>query len=152
MCWHFKPIFCTCLVLLDLLKLCQKSQESAWMQAYIWATFCIFVILYTKKEFWGSKKNSLHVFSSFWPFWPSKWLNLKLAHFLRPFLRTWSHDGSAHTYGSNHQFLEVPQKGVYKNDFLAFFLPKWGDLIGSTKTHLKILNLAWWSIGTNYFL
>ena len=40
---------------------------------------------------------------------------LKLEHFLRPYLKTRSHDGSAHTSGSSLRFLEVPQKGVLKN-------------------------------------
>ena len=46
---------------------------------------------------------------------------LKLEHFLRPFLKTRSHDRSAHTFRSSHQFLEVPQKGVLENYLLAFF-------------------------------
>ena len=45
----------------------------------------------------------------------------KLECFLIPFLRTRSHDGSAHTFRLSLQFLEVLQKGVLKNDFLAFF-------------------------------
>ena len=39
---------------------------------------------------------------------------LKLEHFLIPFLKTRSHDRSAHTFGSSLQFLEVPQKWVFK--------------------------------------
>ena len=39
-------------------------------------------------------------------------------------------------------FFEVPQKRVLNKDF-------WHFLIGFTKTQFKILNLAWWSIGTN---
>ena len=37
---------------------------------------------------------------------------LKLEHFLRPSLKTRSHAGSAHTFGSSHRLLEVPQKWV----------------------------------------
>ena len=42
---------------------------------------------------------------------------------LRPFLKTRSHDESAHTFKSSLQFLEVPQKGVLKNYFFCIFLP-----------------------------
>ena len=45
---------------------------------------------------------------------------IELEYFLILFLRTRSHDGSAHTFRSSLRFLEVPQKGVLKNDFLAF--------------------------------
>ena len=55
-------------------------------------------------------------------------------NFLRPFLKTRSHDGSAHSFGSCHQFLEVPQKGVLKNNcFGFFFFTKVGGLIRYTK-------------------
>ena len=37
---------------------------------------------------------------------------IKLECFLRPFLKTRSHDESAHTFKSSLRFLEVPQKGV----------------------------------------
>ena len=37
---------------------------------------------------------------------------IKLECFLRPFLKTRSHDKSAHTFKSSLRFLEVPQKGV----------------------------------------
>ena len=40
---------------------------------------------------------------------------IKLECFLRPFLKTRSHDESAHAFKSNLRFLEVPQKGVKKN-------------------------------------
>ena len=46
---------------------------------------------------------------------------IKLESFLIPFIRTRRHDESAHTFGSSHWFLEVPQKGVLKKWFLAFF-------------------------------
>ena len=47
---------------------------------------------------------------------------IKLECFLRPFLKTRSHEESAHTFGSSIQFLEVPQKGVLKKVFFfAFF-------------------------------
>ena len=46
---------------------------------------------------------------------------LKLVHLLRPFLKTRSHDRSAHTLGSSHQFLEVPQKGFFKMIFWHFY-------------------------------
>ena len=46
---------------------------------------------------------------------------IKLEYFLRPFLRTRSHDGSAHTFRSSLQFLEVAQKGVLKNIFFGIF-------------------------------
>ena len=38
--------------------------------------------------------------------------------------------------------MEVPQKGGLKIYFWEFF-------ITSTKLNLNILNIAWWSIGTN---
>ena len=41
------------------------------------------------------------------------------------------------------RFLEVPQKVVLKNNLLAFFLSD------PQKFNLNILNMAWWSIGTN---
>ena len=59
---------------------------------------------------------------------------------LRQFLKARSHDGSAHTLGSSLQFLEVPQKGVYKNyfwHFLPTFLDMFG-LIGYIKTFSKV--------------
>ena len=46
---------------------------------------------------------------------------IKLECFLRPFLKTRSHDESAHTFKSSLRFLEVPQKGVLKKLFFAFF-------------------------------
>ena len=47
----------------------------------------------------------------------------------------------------------LPQKGVYKYDFLDFLKPKWGGgLIRSTKTQFKNLKFGMVSIGTNYFL
>ena len=45
---------------------------------------------------------------------------IKLECFLRPFLKTRSHDESAHTFKSSLQFLEVPQK-VFFFFFFAFF-------------------------------
>ena len=35
-----------------------------------------------------------------------------LEDFLRPFLKTRSHDRSAHTFGSSHIFFKVPHKGI----------------------------------------
>ena len=60
--------------------------------------------------------------------------------FLRPSLETRSHDRSAHTFGSSQRFLEVPQKGFLK---IGHFLSD------PQKLNLNILNMAWWSIGTN---
>ena len=48
---------------------------------------------------------------------------IKLKCFLRPFLKTRSHDESAHTFKSSLRFLEVPQKGVKKKYFVCIFLP-----------------------------
>ena len=42
-----------------------------------------------------------------------------LEHFFRPFLKTRSHDRSAHTFGSSHRFLEVPHKGVLNKLFVG---------------------------------
>ena len=42
----------------------------------------------------------------------------KLEHFLWPFLKTRSHDRSAHTFESSLRFLEVPQKGDLNKYFL----------------------------------
>ena len=54
---------------------------------------------------------------------------VKLEHFLRPFLKTRSHNRSAHTFRSSLWFLKVPQKWVLKNYFLTFlnhiFLHVW---------------------------
>ena len=66
----------------------------------------------------------------------------KLELFLRSSLKTRSHDGSAHIFRSIQRFLEVPQKGVSTNIFLVF-------LSDPQKLNLNILNMAWWSIGTN---
>ena len=56
------------------------------------------------------------VITSLWQFWAILAIKMaelfKLEHFLRPFLKTRSHNGSVHTFGSSHRFLEVPQKGV----------------------------------------
>ena len=75
------------------------------MWAHIWPTFCIYRFL------------------SFIQ---------KLELFLRPYLKTRSHDGSAHTFGYSQRFLELPQKGSQKNIFWHFF-------IRSTKTQFKHL-------------
>ena len=51
---------------------------------------------------------------------------IKLECFLRPFLKTRSHDESAHTFKSSLRFSEVPQKGVKKNAFFYhIFLHVW---------------------------
>ena len=55
----------------------------------------------------------------------------KLEHFLRPFFRTWSHDGSAHTFRSRSK------KGFYKKNCVAIFFTKVGGLISPTKTQFK---------------
>ena len=62
----------------------------------------------------------------------------------RTFLRTRSHDGSAHTFRSGHRFLEVPQKKGY---FLYF--TKGGLKSDPLKFNLKSLNLPWWLIDPN---
>ena len=46
---------------------------------------------------------------------------VKLEHFLRPFLKTRSQDGSAHTFRSSLQFLEVPLKGALQKWFFGIF-------------------------------
>ena len=85
----------------------------------------MFFILYTKKRgFWQFLAILAIKMADF----------LKLELFLRPSLKTRSHDGSAHTFGFSQRFLEVPQKRVLK------------------KLNLNILNMAWWSIGTNNVL
>ena len=73
--------------------------------AHIWPMFCIyrFFILYIKKGFWGSKISLSQVSSRFLAILAIKMAEfLKLEHFLRPFLKTRSHDGSAHTFRSSH--------------------------------------------------
>ena len=50
------------------------------------------------------------------------------------FFKTRSHDGSAHTFGSSHQFLEVPQKGVLKTWFFLHFYQRGG---GSNRIHIN---------------
>ena len=49
---------------------------------------------------------------------------IKLECFLIPFLRTRSHDESAHTFGSSHWFLEVPKKRCFKQVIFSVFLNK----------------------------
>ena len=49
----------------------------------------------------------------------------KLEHFLRQYFKTRSHDRSAHTFGSSLWFLEVPQKGVLKNEMCIFYHMFW---------------------------
>ena len=100
----------------------------------------------------GVQKNFI---TSFWQFF--KAITLKTIF-----------DGSAHTFGSSQRFLKVPQKGVYLN-YLLEFLPtvpgggggyctvyrgscaEYALLFFSDpqKLNLNILNMAWWSIGTN---
>ena len=38
---------------------------------------------------------------------------LKLEHILKPFVKTRSHDGSAHTFGSSHCFFGSAQKSFF---------------------------------------
>ena len=59
------------------------------------------------------------------------------------FLKTRSPDRSAHTFGSSHQFLEVPQKGLKNNVFkkFTFFFYMFG-LIGPIKTFSKFLEVG----------
>ena len=63
---------------------------------------------------------------------------LNLGLFLRPYLKTRSHDESANIFGSSQRFLEVSKKF-----FFGIFLSD------PQKLNLNILNMAWWSIGTN---
>ena len=64
-------------------------------------------ILYTKKGFLGVQTNFITSFWHFLAFLTIKMADfLKLEHFLRPSLKTRSHDGSAHTFGSSQRFLE----------------------------------------------
>ena len=98
----------------------------------------IFEILYAKKKGGFGVQNfdvmSLHWFLVILALKMAEFF--KLEHFLRPFIKTRSHDGSAHTFRSSHQFLEVPQ--------IAFFnkLISWHFLIGTTKTQFKILKFG----------
>ena len=70
-------------------------------------------------------------------FWDPSLIQLfvKLGCFLRLFLKTRSHDGSAHTFGSSHKILEVLQKGVKQIFvsifFTTFFLHVWSYQICS---------------------
>ena len=59
---------------------------------------------------------------------------LKLECFLRPFLKTRSHDESAHTFKSSLQFWKCPKKGFKKKK--TTFLDTFG-LIGSVKNFFK---------------
>ena len=94
--------------------------------AYI--LYILFFILYTKKKgVLGVQKNSSQVSGIVWPFWPTNWLIFKAI---------------THTFGYSQIFWEVPQKGVWKNYFLHF-------LSDPQKLNLNIINMAWWSIGTN---
>ena len=87
---------------------------------------CMFIYIQEKNRAWSSP--------SLLPFFPppSRFLHrlqtsitrsfIKLECFLRPFLKTRSHDKSAHTFKSSLRFLEVPQKrGFKKNICLHFF-------------------------------
>ena len=74
--------------------------------AYIFYIYIVFSPLYKKKWVFGVQNLSSQVSG---------------------------HDGSAHTFGSSHQFLEVFQKGLKKEDFLAFFIRS----IKTQFTHLK---------------
>ena len=70
---------------------------------------------------------------------------IKLECFLRPFLKTRSHDESAHTFKSSLRFLEVPQKGVLKKLFVCIFFTTFFymfGLIGSVKTFSKVLGVG----------
>ena len=55
-------------------------------------------------------------------------------------MKTRSHDGSANTFGSSLQILEVPQNGIFLIFFLAFFITFFDTfgLIGSVKTFSKV--------------
>ena len=66
---------------------------------------------------------------------------VKLEHFLRPFLKTRSHDGSAHTFRSSLWLLEVPQKGVKKIIFWHFLTTFFGTF-GLREGLKKIKKLA----------
>ena len=84
---------------------------------YIW----VFFILYTKKRGFGGPKNFHHKFLPFFAILAIKMADFFKLLFLRPSLKTRSHDRPAHTFGSSQRFLEVPQKGVLKHYVLAFF-------------------------------
>ena len=66
--------------------------------------------IYTKK---GFLRVQNFVILSLWQFLAILAIKIaeffKLEHFLRPFLKTRSHDRSAHTFGSSHRYLEVPR-------------------------------------------
>ena len=80
-----------------------------------------FYPLYKKGVFGGPKKFHQRFLAFFLAILAFKMAHfLKLELFLRPFLKIRSHDRSAHTFGSSHRFLEVPQKGVLILIFLIF--------------------------------
>ena len=56
----------------------------------------------------GVQKNFI---TSFWPFWPSKWLFfLKLEHFLRLSLKTRSHDICTYFWIQSQIFGSAPKR------------------------------------------
>ena len=70
-------------------------------------------IVYKKGGFWGPNKFHHEFLTFFGNILTIKMDDfLKLELFLRPSLKTRSHDGSAHTFKSSPRYLEVPQKGV----------------------------------------
>ena len=110
---------------------------------------CMFIYIQEKNRAWSSP--------SLLPFFPppSRFLHqlqtsitrsfIKLECFLRPFLKTRSHDESAHTFKSSLRFLEVPQKGVLKKLFVCIFFTTFFymfGLIGSVKTFSKVLGVG----------
>ena len=79
--------------------------------AYI--LYILFLYPLYKKGVLGVQTNFITCFYNFLAILTIKMADfLKLELFLRPSLKTRSHDRSAHTFGSSHRFLEVPQKGV----------------------------------------
>ena len=65
----------------------------------------------------------INLITSFWQFLAILAIKmaafLKLELFLRPSLKTRSHDGSAHTFRSSHRFLEVGK--VFLNYYFGHF-------------------------------
>ena len=78
---------------------------------------------------------------------PSRFLHqlqtsfVKLEHLLRPFLKTRSQDGSAHTFRSSLRFLDVPLKGVTKMIVWHFFTTFLTCLVLSDP--LKLFQNSW---------
>ena len=110
---------------------------------------CMFIYIQEKNRAWSP---------SLLPFFPppSRFLHqlqtsitrsfIKLECFLRPFLKTRSHDESAHTFKSSLRFLEVPQKGVLKKLFVCIFFTTFFYMFGlihPLKLFQKSWELAW---------